>query len=249
MAGAFARRAAADLISDADLAYARLLVGAELLGRRLLRSRDRRQAVRRARRSSTLKRALFNEQEHYDSVATILNDAGQPPAVAADIDFAYPKGSFASKAAIASLGVTLETIFLGAYLGAVGGLPVLRAQTAVRADRGQRGAASERLHRAHRPRPGRHLVSGTVVDRRGVRCLGRVHQLAGGETVPREFYSASEAARTLGISLDTLAPLGQSGADQDAARSQQPPHRAPRKRSIACGATRAPSITSARETG
>ncbi len=121
LAGTFARRAAADPISDSDLAYARLLVAAELLaadfyGRLIAAKLFEGEALK------SLKRALFNEQEHYDSVATILNDAGQPPAVAADIDFAYPKGAFASKAAVASLGVSLETMFLGAYLGAVDGL-------------------------------------------------------------------------------------------------------------------------------
>lgn len=121
VAGAFARRAAADPVSDSDLAYARLLVAAELLaadfyGRVIAAKLFEGQALK------SLKRALFNEHEHYDSVATILNDAGQPPAVAADIDFSYPKGAFASKASVASLGVSLETVFLGAYLGAVGGL-------------------------------------------------------------------------------------------------------------------------------
>jgi demethoxyubiquinone hydroxylase (CLK1/Coq7/Cat5 family) len=77
------------------------------------------------RGSRYLKRALFNEQEHYASVAVILAGAGQTPAVAADIDFAYPKGSFASKGSIAVLGATLETVFLGAYLGAVGAVQAL----------------------------------------------------------------------------------------------------------------------------
>ena len=120
-AGTFARRAAADPISDADLAYARLLVAAELLAADFY---DRVIAAKlfEGQALKSLKRARFNEQEHYDSVATILNDAGQAPAVAADIDFAYPKEAFASKGAVASLGIELETLFLGAYLGAVGGL-------------------------------------------------------------------------------------------------------------------------------
>jgi hypothetical protein len=121
VAGAFAGSAAADTISDADLAYARLLVGAELLaadfyGQAIAAKQFGAHATR------YLERALFNEQEHYTSVAGILSGAGQTPAVAADFDFAYPKGSFASKGAIAKLGVTLETTFLGAYLGAVGAL-------------------------------------------------------------------------------------------------------------------------------
>jgi hypothetical protein len=171
VAGTFARRAAADPISDSDLAYARLLVAAELL------AADFYALVIAAKlfegpALKSLKRALFNEHEHYDSVATILNDAGQPPAVAADIDFSYPKGAFASKASD-PVSRCLSRRRRRA--------PVVCARATVCADRRQRGPTPERLHRAHRPRPGRHLVPGAVVDRRGVGCLGRVHQLARGE--------------------------------------------------------------------
>ena len=124
VAGLLPGRANADPISDADLAYARLLVGAELLAADFYG-----QAIAAKQFDGEelkyLQRALFNEQEHYNSVAMILSGAGQPPAVAADIDFAYPKGSFASRASIGALGVTLETVFLGAYLGAVGALQAL----------------------------------------------------------------------------------------------------------------------------
>lgn len=140
VAGALAGTATADVISDADLAYARLLVGAELLAAdfyaRVIASKQF-----DGQELKYVKRALFNEQEHYDSVALILNDAGQPPAVAADIDFSYPKSSFASKSAIAALGVTLESTFLGAYLGAVGGL-----QSSAFKQQFARIAASEAQH-------------------------------------------------------------------------------------------------------
>jgi len=119
--GFFAGSAAADTISDTDLAYARLLVAAELLA-----SDFYTQAIASKQLGGDalkyLKRALFNEQEHYQSVSGILSGAGQPPAVAEDFDFSYPKGTFDSPASIAKLGVTLETAFLGAYLGAVGAL-------------------------------------------------------------------------------------------------------------------------------
>lgn len=140
VAGSFAGPAQADQISDADLAYARLLVGAELLAADFYGHAIAAKQLD-GEELNVLKRALFNEQEHYNSVAMILSGAGQPPAVAADIDFAYPKGSFASKASIAALGVTLETVLLGAYLGAVGGLqaPALKQPVA-------RIAASEAQH-------------------------------------------------------------------------------------------------------
>ena len=113
--------ACADTIPDDDLAYARLLVAAELLGADFY---ARAVASQRfdGRAQASLRRARFNEREHYKSVAGILSGAGQTPAVAADFDFSYPKGSFASRTAIAKLGVTLETTFLGAYLAAVGAI-------------------------------------------------------------------------------------------------------------------------------
>lgn len=119
--GFFAGSAAADTIPDDDLAYARLLVAVELLS-----SDFYARAIASKRLSGDdlkcMRRALFNEKEHYGAVAGILSGAGQAPAAAEDFDFLYPKGAFASKASIARLGVTLETTFLGAYLGAVGGL-------------------------------------------------------------------------------------------------------------------------------
>jgi hypothetical protein len=138
--GFFAGSAAADAIPDSDLAYARLLVGAELLAadfyaRAIASKQFGRDALK------DLRRALFNEQEHYQSVAGILTGAGQTPATAADFDFSYPTSSFQSEASIATLGVALETTFLGAYLGAVDGL-----QTAALKQPIARIAASEAEH-------------------------------------------------------------------------------------------------------
>ncbi len=140
VAEAFTGSAAADTISEDDLAYARLLVGAELLALDFyVRAIGSKQFGRDA--SKSLKRARFNEQEHSRAVSAILSEAGQAPASAADFDFSYPKGTFASKASIAKLGVRLETAFLGAYLGAVDGL-----QTDVLKQPVARIAASEAEH-------------------------------------------------------------------------------------------------------
>jgi hypothetical protein len=117
----FADDAAADPLSTADLAYGRLLVGAELLA-----SDFYTRAVAASNSSPSvmkyLKRAYANEQEHYRSVAGILSDAGVTPAVSSDIDYMYPRGAFASQASILKLAQQLETIMLGTYLGAVGGM-------------------------------------------------------------------------------------------------------------------------------
>ena len=117
----FAETAAADPLPGGDLAYARLLVGAELLA-----SDFYAQAIAAANAKPTvtkyLKRANANEQDHYKSVAGILSGAGQTPAVSGDIDFSYPKGTFASEKSILRFARQLETTILGAYLGAIGGM-------------------------------------------------------------------------------------------------------------------------------
>jgi len=72
-----------------------------------------------AKESRYLKRALANETDHYKAVAQILTDAKQTPGTADDFNFTFPTGSFATTDSIAKLGVKLEAIFLGSYLGAV----------------------------------------------------------------------------------------------------------------------------------
>ena len=119
--GQFAADAAADPIPAGDLAYARLLVGAELLA-----SDFYQQAIAAANSKpgvmTYLRRASLNEQEHYHAVAGILSGAGAVPAVSGDIDFTYPRGTFASESSILEFARQLETTVLGTYLGAVGGI-------------------------------------------------------------------------------------------------------------------------------
>jgi hypothetical protein len=138
-AGALAGPASA-AIPDGDLAYARLLIGTELLAADFY---TRAIAAKRltGARLAYLKRALFNEGEHLTALSGVLSGAGQTPAGPDDFDFTYPKGSFDSPLAIAKLGVTLETTSLGAYLGAVGSL-----QTDALRQAAARIAASEAQH-------------------------------------------------------------------------------------------------------
>jgi hypothetical protein len=139
-AGPLARLASADSIPDADLAYARLLISAELLASDFY---SRAVAAKQFSGSALeyLKHARDNERAHYRSVAAILTGAGETAATSSDFDFSYPKGSFGSRSTIAKRGVRLETIVLGAYLGAVDGLqtPALKQPMA-------RIAASEAQH-------------------------------------------------------------------------------------------------------
>jgi hypothetical protein len=141
--GQFADTAAADPIPAADLAYVRLLVGAELLAsdfytQAIAAANSRPQVMK------YLKRAYLNEQEHYQSVAGILSGAGVTPATSADIDFAYPKGTFDRQQSILKLALQLENIMLGTYLGALGGLQT----NAIRTGIGQI-AASEAQHQSY----------------------------------------------------------------------------------------------------
>jgi hypothetical protein len=113
--------AAADPLSDNDLAYARLLVGAELLAIDFhTRAVDAKKLAGKGQKN--LQAALRNEKEHYQSVAGILSGAGLVPLVTADVDFTYPRGTFDTVAGITKLALELETTFLGAYLGAVAGM-------------------------------------------------------------------------------------------------------------------------------
>jgi hypothetical protein len=98
------------------LALAAELVGAEFctqaLAAKLFSGEDER----------ALRRALFNENQHYGAVAQILTDAGQTPGRASDFDFTFPPNAFATRLSSARLGVELETVFMGIYLGGVASL-------------------------------------------------------------------------------------------------------------------------------
>jgi hypothetical protein len=115
---AFAGTAAAAGVPDGDLAFLRLLIGAELLA-----ADFQTQALASGKLSSKstalVKQMLADEKAHYTGLANLLTGAGQIPATADDMNFAYPKGSFDSEASIMKLAATLEDVTLGAYLGAV----------------------------------------------------------------------------------------------------------------------------------
>jgi hypothetical protein len=113
------RADAAGALPDNDLAYLRLLIGAELLA---IDFHTRAVAARTKLGPAltvTLRRALADERAHYAVLTKSLVDAGQPSTGAGDVDFAYPRGSFASRASIARLGWRIESLLLGSYLGAV----------------------------------------------------------------------------------------------------------------------------------
>ena len=116
--GALAETASADPLSDNDLAFARLLVGAELLSIDFY-TRALNAAKFKAVGHKYMRTVLANEIDHYRSVSGILTGAGYAAATAEDFEFSYPKGTFASRGGIARLGRELETVVLGSYMGAV----------------------------------------------------------------------------------------------------------------------------------
>jgi len=121
--GALAGRAlaaprASGPIADLDLALARLLVSAELLGIEFYNQAIASRKFQGAE-LAYLKHALFNEQEHLKAVSEVLSGAGQTVSTADDFTFTFPKGTLDSRESIAKFGGELETVFVQAYLGAV----------------------------------------------------------------------------------------------------------------------------------
>jgi ferritin-like protein len=118
VSAALARVASAATLSDADLSYLRLLIAAELL-----EADFQAQALASpklsSRGSALLRQMAADEKAHYTGLANLMLAAGQTPATSDDIDFSYPKGTFASAASILKQADTLEQLLLGAYLGAV----------------------------------------------------------------------------------------------------------------------------------
>ena len=115
---AVAPLARADTPPDADLAYLRLLIAAELLA---VDFQSKALSSRKLRREahSLFRRIRADESDHYKHLATLLTAAGQTPATADDINFSYPKGSFRSQSSILRLAGRLERLLVGAYVGAV----------------------------------------------------------------------------------------------------------------------------------
>ena len=124
---ALASSAAAATISDNDLSYLRVLIGAELLDidfqTQALASGKLDSAS-----SALFKQMLGDENAHYRGLSNLMTGAGQVPATSDDITFTYPKGSFDSQASIMKLAASLEELTAGGYLGAVQNLqaPQLR---------------------------------------------------------------------------------------------------------------------------
>lgn len=116
---ALAGVASAGTLPDVDLAYLRVLIGAELLAVDFQTNALASGRLRRNGPSAVVRQMRADEKAHYKQLASLMVAAGQTPTTSADINFSYPRGSFRSQASIVRLAERLERLLLGAYLGAV----------------------------------------------------------------------------------------------------------------------------------
>jgi len=126
----FADVASAAAPPDADLAYLRLLIAAELLAIDFQTAALASGKLGHAAQSLA-RRIRGDETDHYTHLAAVMTAAGQTPATSGDIDFSYPRGTFRSEASILRLAGRLEQLMVGAYVGAIENLetPELRLTT------------------------------------------------------------------------------------------------------------------------
>lgn len=115
---ALAGTASAAAPPDADLAYLRLLIATELLGIDFQTHALASRKLHTDGAAALIRRMRTDENAHYTKLAAVLTAAMQTPATSADIDFAYPKGSFRSESSILKLAGRIERLMVGAYLGA-----------------------------------------------------------------------------------------------------------------------------------
>ena len=149
---------------DSDLANLRLLVGAELLALDY-QGQALSSGLLSTEAAALFKQAVADDTAHYSGLVDLLGKGNVVAATSDDIDFSYPKGSFDSEAAIVKLADQIETLALGAYLGALQNLQTPLAPPAGRPDRRQRGAARRALAAlAGRPVIGRAFAPALQID-------------------------------------------------------------------------------------
>ena len=148
---ALARPAAAADIPDGDLAYLRLLIAVELL-KVDYGDRASAGAALRPPAKGFVRRVVAHDKRHYTGLAALLTNAGQTPATGDDVDFSYPRNSYATEASTAKLGRKLSTLATGAYLGALENVqtPQLRLPLAqIAANEAQQAGAFGQLIGGH----------------------------------------------------------------------------------------------------
>ena len=224
-AGVLARDAAADVPPDADLAYARLLVAADLLAADFYAQALAANQFGRRREGAAAMRA-FNEQEHYAAVAASSRPrARRPPPRTTSTSRTRPRRS-PTEGSIAKLGVAIEQLQLGAYLGAADAVqsqPLRGIASRIAANEAQHlslftGLLHDRLFGVSLPLP---LASAT---RRTHSAPTRAEEHAGQVALHRHRGRAGARHQRR-----HAAPLGPGRPDQDEARQEQPARRRRRR--------------------
>jgi hypothetical protein len=113
--------AAIGAVGAGDLAYVRMLIGAELLLVDFYTDAVASKHLH-GRSLADTRLALINEGEHYSYLAAVVGSTGAVALTAADVNFTYPGGAFFTAASVTKLAATLEQLALGAYLGAAGNI-------------------------------------------------------------------------------------------------------------------------------
>jgi hypothetical protein len=118
------------ILPAADLAYARLLIGWELLTidfyTHALGSRHLGRPM-----ADVARLALANEQAHYTYLAGVVTGSGDVELTADDVNFTYAAGAFYTARSVTRLAIALEGPALGTYLGAGGSLATPALASAV----------------------------------------------------------------------------------------------------------------------
>jgi hypothetical protein len=148
LAAVLAAPASAVTAPDGDVAALRLLIGAELLALDF-QAQALASGKLGPRSAAVLQHMQGDERAHYDGLADLMSHTGQPPATADDIDFGYPRSTFAGEGSILKLANEVETLQLGAYIGANANIqtPALRVAIGqILANEAQHVAALRVLH-------------------------------------------------------------------------------------------------------
>ena len=213
---------------ESDEALLRLGASAELVATAFYtRALGSRRFDRRER--ELLLRARFADQRHYSRLVAALGP-GAP--TAEDLDVRLPAAAFRSRAAAVALGLRIERAIAGIYVEAAATRRGTRTAGARRKPRRERGDTCRRSRVARGGSPARSAAAG--LHRR--RARDRAARAFLGVTMAKETYTASEAARALGISLDTLRRWDRDGPDRASSATRRTGASSRPPRSTGCAA-------------
>lgn len=125
--GARAGRAATGPTDD-ELAFANIGLAAELLLKDFY-ARAASAELFAGGAAADISRGVLNASEHAAALSGLLTDAGQTPAAEEDFEFAWPRGTFRTRTAVATTGLEITRPVLGTYLTAASAITVASYRT------------------------------------------------------------------------------------------------------------------------